>query len=336
MKKLSCIFLAFSLVFTLCCCTQTSTDSTLSSSFDQKNTSNFIETKWFTLKVPEIWNDMYLMEESYNEEQDELRFYISMISKIEYGRALLFYINLHPLLDKTFVQESLESDMVHPIGVLTTDNGNSYFVSYTKASEAACLESELSQFIEFENQIDSCLSSFKVKSDVQFQPWNNNILEELDFTVDTNTPFADCSFSIIGSSFTAFQNSSSDFFHDITDNDYLDYGLNKIDGFTYYLAPNIVVGVVDDKILSVSTSPSSTISVREMINQLNNAELYALFGVTPEIIINSNNSLQYTWLINNCYISINAIGSTDPRHIYNNTAISLIAVTDKRYLSTYN
>ena len=346
--------LCLSIILLMSSCSSAKNDNAIADATEQSDVSsdetieeivkdNKIETEWFTLEVPDNWTGTYTYEEKYNDEIDEFSLEVSMKSKSENGNAFLFSIEISPLEDADYIVTSLEYEWLDPIGIITTDNGTAYFVSSYLASEAACTDDEMEQFAELANGIDQCLSTFKPKYDEQFQEWNDKLFEELKSSIET-TPYVPYTLNILDWNFEAYKNQSGIYFHDITNQVISDYYLiNQLDGVSYYSGDNVLVAVENESIVALAYIPSAdsrfgswstTPTVRDVINA---EELTELFNVAPEVLsVDGDAVCLYSWRIDNGYIGIKAIGSTDPQWLYDNSALVFMVYSDKKFCSLYN
>ena len=326
-KKLSVIILLISIILLYGCSNNNASDLHL-----------IIETDLYSFKLSDKWGGYYNYKEIYDSEKDVLKLEINMNSKNEEKKAFLFCVELLPTKYAAEIVASIENTMVNPIGILTTDNGSSYFVSSYQASEATCTDEELEKYIELAEDIDNCLVTFKPKYEEQFQLWNENLFNQIKSSIET-APYVPINQKIIGESFEAYKRRTGSYCYDISNNKISDsFLLNQIEGLSYYQNENGMIVVEGDRIVAVSYFPNINagvgVSVRDFINAL---QLTDLFYVTPEVISVDNEAVSLSiWLTDNGYIGIKSVGKTDPQSIYENTVLLFVAFESKNLCSVCN
>lgn len=326
-KKLSAIILLISIILLYGCSNNIASDSHL-----------IIETDLYSFKLSDKWGGCYNYEEIYDSEKDVLKLEINMNSKNEEKKAFLFCVELLPTKYAAEIVASIENTMVNPIGILTTDNGSSYFVSSYQASEATCTDEELEKYIELAEDIDNCLVTFKPKYEEQFQVWNEDLFNKIKSSIET-APYVPINQKIIGESFDAYKKRTGYYCYDISNKKISDsFLLNQIEGLSYYQNENGMIVVEGDRIVAVSYLPDKSagigVSVRDFINA---GKLTDLFYVTPEVISVDNEVVSLSiWLTDNGYIGIKSVGKTDPQSIYENTVLLFVAFESKNLCSVCN
>lgn len=326
-KKLSVIIILISIILLYGCSNNNASDLHL-----------IIETDLYSFKLSDKWGGYYNYEKIYDSEKDVLKLEINMNSKNEEKKAFLFCVELLPTKYAAEIVASIENTMVNPIGILTTDNGSSYFVSSYQASEATCTDEELEKYIELAEDIDNCLVTFKPKYEEQFQLWNENLFNQIKSSIET-APYVPINQKIIGESFEAYKRRTGSYCYDISNNKISDsFLLNQIEGLSYYQNENGMIVVEGDRIVAVSYFPNINagvgVSVRDFINAL---QLTDLFYVTPEVISVDNEAVSLSiWLTDNGYIGIKSVGKTDPQSIYENTVLLFVAFESKNLCSVCN
>lgn len=327
------MILFFTVLLCLSSCTSEKNDSTnLQISTTSVQNINKIETDYFELIPPESWRNKYICSFIENLNNIAVQLNVYMISDNEFGEAHLFEIDMISINNIEDISLALET-WVEPVGLLTTDSGEQFFVGVSYASEMSCTQTEEKQFLSMIEDIPSVLSAIKPKKNVTIAEWDNSYLDD--------TPYVDTSYGVLGMDFNTVKNSLGGIVYEMENKEFLkSFHVNYTDNVKfYYCSDYYLMGVEDEKIVFWGYFPENKIvsysgsTVRDILNHENLVELFS----TPPKQTESNQpgASFISWKINNGYIGMVSVGSWDISRCYDNYPTVFVAFSDKNLCSIY-
>ncbi len=334
MKKI--VFAMISVFVVLLCvssCASEINDSTSSrASTTSTQNTNKIETEYFELYPFESWKNKYTYSYIENLNDIAVQLNVYMISDNEFGEAHLFGIDMISVNDVESISLALET-WVEPVGLLTTDSGEQFFVGVSYASEMSCTQTEEKQFLSMVEDIPSVLSTIKSKKNHSMSEWDNSYLDD--------TPYVNVSYGVLGMNFNTVKNSLGGIVYEMENKEFLkSFHVNCTDNVKfYYCSDYYLMGVEDEKIVFWGYFPENKIvsysgsTVRDVLNYEN---LVELFSVPPKQSESNQPDIPFiSWKIKNGYIGMVSVGSWDISRCYDNYPTVFVAFSDKNLCSIY-
>lgn len=291
-----------------------------------------IATNEYSMRVTDEWKDNFKYYTLPNNEDEGYDLCVEMISENEYGSAYVFGIAMISMNKPEDVLLEIETGS-SPLGILSTRSNEKFFIARRYSSQLECTEKEEELFFSLIETVDSITATFKAENGCTFIPWEERFMDDINKAVD-DTPYAATESGWIGQSFTAYRNYVTEFLSITEDESFIQnrYGVAQ-DGVDYYFSGYTTVGVKGDEIVFLSIVPLNQ-TVSEALKSITGTNSIPLFGVIPKQTHTNKPGITFVeWKIDNGYIGVLSVGSTDVSRCYNNTALAVIHYSDKSYCS---